>query len=847
MPGWFIHMEAAKLAVDRLRNGQGPRIDNLGLSPEDLGELAHTWRNYLAIGSLGPDLFFLLPDFQSPYANVLLSVTQWLLGRWDDVDQLFVGSWDKLAGPVNANAADLAAQLTGGLSEQLAQITDELNAAKLDVVLDFMSRLDDWFGQLTSGVPQGFGDSGFFWSDMFHYRRTYEFARALWANASETFQNAGRLKEQLRQGGHTLTPAEEAPVKSAFSDGKAQLAFALGWTTHCATDVTGHPFTNAKSGGPFRLHWQRHHLVENHMDAAAYNVGHGGAMNYEELGRSALHFRIALRERDDQADYAGRTDGPAYDYFDHFPAYDTGDSAIAAEKRKELFDMDPGTLPDHLIELLQKTMRQVYGDVPRVLKDAPNFNIDGSGRPNADALNEMWNVAFRYLRKISSDGLTPWKPSPPQIVRDHPFPTPPAGIDLPEDEQRGADVDPATNVPASLASVVEIAIAILEWIKYVAQVVEWLLTIIPGIALDLLTLLGRELIYYFVVMPVYSLYMASRKLLVYEGFLVPKPEEIDGGLTTLGFSTGYQRQTLIADLNYPSGMAALPAEFNEPSGRAKEDAEFEADPAFPRQTMRDPVAAVNQALAPFTTRVPLPTDHETYNKEVNSQWVAPWQYPQKDLEGDRIGWEPDLTHVGPWLQGDDATLLLQPGATDLDAAALFEAATTPGETSDACQVMFPDSKHLGSPVDYSLYLIGRLSDPDDKTPDFNLDADRGYAFHCWDYDRHPAAPQTKSPHPEADFHIYFTNDSNGTGKRLTDLDFEQPCTVPEQFRPDRTAVDPPANTNARHKANRYHTDVPLHIHYVENSPPPDAACQPLNEVSYADMRRAGMTPDGSDV
>ncbi|MFI7407745.1 hypothetical protein ACIBU0_03545 [Streptomyces sp. NPDC049627] len=33
----------------------------------------------------------------------------------------------------------------------------------------------------------------------------------------------------------------------------------------------GHAFTNAnananaKSGGPFRLHWQRHHLVENHF------------------------------------------------------------------------------------------------------------------------------------------------------------------------------------------------------------------------------------------------------------------------------------------------------------------------------------------------------------------------------------------------------------------------------------------------------------------------------------------------------------------------------------------------------------------------------------------------------
>jgi hypothetical protein len=42
--------------------------------------------------------------------------------------------------------------------------------------------------------------------------------------------------------------------------------------THLATDVTGHAFVNQISGGPFRTHWQRHHLVENHLDAAQLAV-----------------------------------------------------------------------------------------------------------------------------------------------------------------------------------------------------------------------------------------------------------------------------------------------------------------------------------------------------------------------------------------------------------------------------------------------------------------------------------------------------------------------------------------------------------------------------------------------
>src|SRR5947209_15501047 len=43
-------------------------------------------------------------------------------------------------------------------------------------------------------------------------------------------------------------------------------AFALGWMSHLATDVAGHCFVNEKCGGPYRLHWQRHHLIENRSE-----------------------------------------------------------------------------------------------------------------------------------------------------------------------------------------------------------------------------------------------------------------------------------------------------------------------------------------------------------------------------------------------------------------------------------------------------------------------------------------------------------------------------------------------------------------------------------------------------
>ena len=90
--------------------------------------------------------------------------------------------------------------------------------------------MEDIFGLLTSGTQAGYEDSSFFWSDAFHYRKTYHFARTLYKNAL----NADAMK----------TDANEP------SRVPKQQAFALGWISHCATDVAGHPFTNAKVRRP---------------------------------------------------------------------------------------------------------------------------------------------------------------------------------------------------------------------------------------------------------------------------------------------------------------------------------------------------------------------------------------------------------------------------------------------------------------------------------------------------------------------------------------------------------------------------------------------------------------------
>ncbi|WP_157245009.1 hypothetical protein [Nonomuraea typhae] len=94
--------------------------------------------------------------------------------------------------------------------------------------------------------------------------------------------------------------------------------------------------------------------------------------------------------------------------------------------RCQLFDLDSEPLPEHLCEALIDTMEAVYGNAaPRIPESDPAYHDDGSGRPNNAALQQMWQVVYRYLKMVASDGLEPGAPVPPSLINDHAPPIPP--------------------------------------------------------------------------------------------------------------------------------------------------------------------------------------------------------------------------------------------------------------------------------------------------------------------------------------------------------------------------------------------------------------------------------------
>jgi hypothetical protein len=108
-------------------------------------------------------------------------------------------------------------------------------------------------------------------------------------------------------------------------------------------------------------------------------------------------------------------------------------------------------------------------------------------------------------------------------------------------------------------------------------------------------------------------------------------------------------------------------------------------------------------------------------------------------------------------------------------------------------------------------------------PDFNLDADRGYGYHCWDFDRQDGRPTI----PKVSKDLQFDTDH---------YTFATPCTVPEGYCTDSDHAYPPA------PGDRYSASTHLAIHYESMD---DPGCSDVTKTSVEDVREAGgLSPDG---
>ncbi len=774
MPGAFTHIYAqrgmAKLLAgnditkDFIRPVDGallePQVldpDGRMLGPAELAKAMADWPKFAALGAIGPDMFFFLQDYASPdipcdEVMLGLSLLYYLddQGRLDDpyeglvailgeinstwagilrliikLDTLwkkFVDKWNETVGPIMDKAGQVADDLAGGLLSELGDAFNELKNDLMAVGAEEVLTEGDIFSWFSLKMREGCDEQSFLWSDMLHYRRTGRVPQRLFAHARALLQSGEPIDRE---------------------HGSQLLAYASGWVTHVGTDTVAHPFVNQQTGGPFRTHWQRHHLVENHLCAYNYQCTGDGQLpgddfigwqkDYPSLNKSALYFAVQIPQGIDGL----KAEEKQGDLRRH-PLPD-GDDRQSSKQRDEMLDTD-GALPGWLAAAIVKALVEVYADpkeggLQQLQEEPAPRPRNLLGQPFQDGLGDGAAILGRYLGKLgvdnggqafsdllkavapdTPDGVTvpPGFPLPWEIQAayrfllsyykrtffslfdmDKPrrpeFFTPPASdFDFgPPDFSGVSSSDPP------LEQACEVIAALLDWTwKTLEKAGQAAYDVGKSIASGA-TLPPREDIYNWLVLPAWQVCENARQVLVHLAYLMPqsgqlyddngelkKPSEIDLEVITLGHTVDGQF------------AAALAAAWDVLGN-------LDHDPALTADTLRNPKSADYPWLPVRATGLDDIAAYQAWLvKQVQSispnsvgdprQYVVefrrPWGFPDRTdssdpaKAGNRI--ETPLTISGPYPLGTMPPTLLSVDALPADSRrrSLYEQSSSPGKT-----------------------------------------------------------------------------------------------------------------------------------------------------------------------
>ena len=700
MPGWYIHMNVARKAIAALDSNStaAPLFAKDGPSANELTAIGKGNSTYVALGAIGPDIFFLLPDFKPPVGNMLWKLATTIRELYTWWDDNFLGPYESAIGPISNNLQDELNALSGGLKDQIEAIFGQAFSFLKDTILKLVLEQYDFFGLLSSGVPSGFDEQTFFWSDMLHYRETYRFGAVLWQRASDP----------------AIVP--DPGQRERFQ------AFALGWMSHLATDVTGHAFVNQKAGGPYRLHWQRHHLVENHMDALVYNTDHGAQPIYQQMANSALHLWLAFNP-----DGSSRVDlfSPEPN-----PPYPDGDHSADITGRHAVWDVD-SDLPDELAQFLSDSLKAVFTPAlsapdtgmaaccPTIISTLDGrVPLDTNGFAEPEDISGAYWWLYKYVKWTTTDYYKIRRPNPPDVAIIPSFPSPPGSGD--SDPGPGAGEN-----DSAWDDLLDFLLALFAWAVYLAEIAIWPAAVIAGIIAGTITYPIREALYEAVELPLYNLWLAVHTYLAMTGYVMPMPGEINSGLNTLGVS--------IAD-NWMATIVALgDADGGLTPGTLSPDQSGQPTAGFPRDVLLDPPNFISNIFSSiFKVGAP------PVNGELPSEFTRPWRFPVLDNEGDAVNTELPQNAAGPFVAGMNANALFGAMPGSPVARTRLENAKNETETIRAAVALLMKGLHLGDPQDYTAYVIATLTrdtlDPE-TVANFNLDADRGYGYLAWDWVR----------------------------------------------------------------------------------------------------------------
>lgn len=581
MPGPATHLSIVELQTARAQ-----------ANPALYGAVAAALSNHpvhAQFGSIGPDMLF-WADWggYTPLVNTIFDIYHTL----DEIYDKLAAIWQPIADAINKVVNALTGGLANALSDTMNYIKGIINTAMLDLIttqIDYFETLKPNFQTHAPLAPE----SHWNWLDYTHHRHTGKFARRLIARAHAS----GDLSQQ---------------------------AYAYGWLSHVTADVVGHAYVNMVAGGPWRTHFQRHHLMENFMDVWSWGFYHTpGVVMPASPPAAGLPFN-----------YAGFTN-------------------LGTANLQDLIDLGDD-LPDNLLNLLTASLNDIYLPAPH-----PTI-IPFLGRDEINRAYQMQKFAFELMTGKDRH-LGP--PVPPQVFGDMDFPTYPVPGGSGSSSGSGGG-----GGGFSLSSLLQ---AIWDFIKntfqYLGDLALWLISKITSP----LTYPVRYALYLFQ-LGLYDIYRAFRWALVVSAYLLPDPDQL---------ADPFAQQFINP---HPSSILHTP--------RMEYPRERDHSQFYPLSATEEPAVIAG------------PYGHFGIN------------YPYWLIEGEPS--DPDFEKM--------LTAAMTPSETAKVTGALS------GNASDG-----PYRGSLGSAVDFYLRRAEEIhaggGGPAGLTlPDWNLDADRGYGFKCWE-------------------------------------------------------------------------------------------------------------------
>jgi len=677
--------------VERVANSSNQMKLLLGDPFADPDSAEGTKMRFAKLGSAGPDIFYAMAD----YGGDLQDLEDFLIkvaGTFDAIGELM--------GKVGRYVDGVESQITLGISDSLHEtfglITGVVNEGIMALVVGPMGM--NFWPIFEAARQQDKPREKWYWADYLHYIKSGKFVLKLLSNARAS-------------GNENL------------------IAFAYGYLTHYVTDVVGHPYVNQVVQGPWRTYWQRHHVVENFIDAYVWDRWHVSNPPPTPPSTEEAPLDTLVSAPNSVGNGAPVTQSRLNDHV-NIGGLSLGDpvdalvQAVVDKINAGLFDIgvaeninpEPSTEADFIAwtKLMSSTLREVYDQqggnrVPQNLASPiiPGVPSRPDGYPTPDDVGGAYGV-FRLVLRVTTEEKVK-EPQPPDIVGDISAAVNKLIQDIQNDLNNFPPL-PNINTSGSFSwdSLWDAIKKIAEWVgETLAAVGKTVFDFIN----DTINLVGTAVsdaikyALYLINKALFAIFNAFRDVLVYAGYATPYNSRLSidmgGGHSTeeLWRSPGNSSKG-----NYPMEEIAI-----------ERDKFFTSyAPATPPREQTDSVSPTGGL----------------YIEHPGFVFVAPYTGPglTPDIFLDPAAGPDDMFH----LSGLQAAI---PGNPDIPPS---------------IEVTF---KNFGGAVQNCIKAIN-LSEsnfPGNSTlPDYNLDGDRSYAWPCWDItDPEPVGggnpPVTKTP------------------------------------------------------------------------------------------------------